>query len=130
MVATYHFFLSRKESYKYKVDSRGYTFERNSFTNSNKLNFIIILFFYPCSNWILSIFLSKRYLRSCSYLFNFINLRYLPLRNESTRAPSFSNIYIINPSPFPKTKSSSGAEQTMSSQEHLDFYILEKKWWM
>jgi len=81
--------------------------------------------FEPCSNWILSISLSKRYLRSCSNLLIFTNLRHLPLRNESTRAPS-CNIYIINPSPVPKTISSSGTKQTMSSQEHLNFYILEK----
>ena len=48
-----------------------------------------------------------------------------PWKNESTRAPSCT-IYIINPSPVPQTMSSSGTEQTMSSQEHPDFYILEK----
>lgn len=120
MAATYHFFLSLKESYKQKVDSHKYTFDRNSFTNSNKFDF----FFEPCSNWILSISLPKIYLRSCSNLLIFTNLRYLPLRNESTRAPSCP-IYIINPSPVPQTMSSSGPEQTMSSQEHPDFYILE-----
>ena len=112
------FFLSMKESYKQKVNSCGYTFDQNSFTNSNH-------FFEPCSNWILSIFLSKINLRSFSNLLIFTNLRYLPLRNESTRAPSCT-ICIINPSPVPQTMSSSGTEQTMSSQEHPDFYILEK----
>lgn len=81
-------------------------------------------FFETCSNWILSISIAKIYLRSCSNLLIFTNLRYLPLRNESTRAPPCT-IYIINPSPVPQTMSSSGPEQTMSSQEHPDFYILE-----
>lgn len=40
------------------------------------------IFFLPCSNLILSIFLSKIYLRSCSNLLIFTNLRYLPLKNE------------------------------------------------
>ncbi|KAG4937824.1 hypothetical protein JHK84_043780 [Glycine max] len=37
-----------------------------------------------------------------------------------------SSTYIINCFPVPKTISSSGTEQTMSSQEHVHFYILEK----
>nr|YP_010042491.1 ribosomal protein S16 [Thermopsis turkestanica]QPB69721.1 ribosomal protein S16 [Thermopsis turkestanica] len=91
-----------------------------------------LTFFEPCSNWILLISLSKIYLRSCSNLLIFTNLRYLPLINESTRAPSCTiiTIYIINTSPVPQTTSFSetdGTEQTMSSQEHPDFYILEKK---
>ena len=55
----------------------------------------LTFFFEPCSNWILSIFLSKINLRSFSNLLIFTNPRYLPLRNESTRAPSCT-IYIIN----------------------------------
>ena len=69
-----------------------YTFDRNSFTKSNKFPFGFETF----SNWILSISISKIYLRSCSNLFIGTNPRPLPLRNESilsTRAPSCT-IYI------------------------------------
>lgn len=115
---TIFFFLSKNHTNR---DSHRYNLDRNSFTNSNKFDF----FFEPCSNWILSISLPKIYLRSCSNLLIFTNLRYLPLRNESTRAPSCT-IYIINPSPVPQPMSFSGPEQTMSSQEHPDFYILDR----
>lgn len=52
--------------------------------------------FETCSNWILSISISKIYLRSCSNLLIGTNPRSLPLRNESilsSRAPSCT-IYI------------------------------------
>ena len=85
-------------------------------------NFIFEL--KTCSNRILSISISKIYLRSCSNLLIGINPRSLSLRNESilsTRAPSCT-IYITTPQ-----RGSSGTEQMMSSQEHLHSYI---KWWM
>ena len=119
MAATYLFFFFSKNHKKrrlFPVDTLLFELVKPFRTN--------FTFFESCSNWIfLSISLSKIYLRSCSNLLIFTNLRYLPLRNESTRAPSCT-IYIINPFLVPQTMSSSGTEQTMSSQEHPHFYIL------
>lgn len=86
-------------------------------------NFTLFCFFI----WNLfefAISISKIYLRSCSNLLTGTNPRSFPLINESriyARAPSCT---IYNP---PKL-GPGGTEQTMSSQEHLHWYI--KKWWM
>lgn len=109
-------FLSSKESYKRRIPAR-YTFDTKRFTNSNKFSFF---FFETCLNWILSIYRSKRYLRSWNSLLIGINPRPLPLRNESrlsTRATSYTG----NIKPQQKKGGSSRTEERVSSQEHLHF---------
>jgi len=120
MAATYpfcDFFLSKNHR---TIDSRVLHFWSKEFYQFQQ---IFLFGFETCSNWILSISISKIYLRSYSNLLIHTNPRSLPLRNESilsTRAPSCT-IYITTQQ---KNGGFSGTGQRMSSQEHFHSYTI------
>lgn len=121
MVATYLFlwFLSIKESYKRLIPT-WYTLYRKSFINYKKFSF-----------WIGNLKTFRFQYRR--YTYEVVPIYWLALTLDP--CPWEMNQYFLlelhhglfTLQPNKKKRSSSGTEQTMSSQEHLHSYI---KWWM
>jgi len=73
--------------------------------------------FETCLIWVLSISISKIYLRSCSNLLIDTNPRPFPLKKWINTFYSSSILYYFHYTPT-KNAGSNGREQRMSSQEH------------